>query len=84
MKSVLRCAFVLAAVCALPIAARASVITWSAPVAITTDGSASDVLNTGGAVIQAEYAQGSGTQTVNGIAFTDGFTDYNMPQGTTI
>ena len=44
--------------------------------------SASDV-RTNGILIQAEYAGGSGAQTVNGVNFHDGFSDYVLPSGTT-
>lgn len=72
----------MAAMSVLPGAANASVIAWSTPSAITTDGSASDVLNTGGSVIAAEYAGGADpTETVNGITFSDGLTDYTGYQG---
>lgn len=43
--------------------------------------SAGDV-KTKGTLVQAEYAGGSGSQTVNGVTFHDGFTDYILPSGT--
>jgi hypothetical protein len=71
-----------AAVCAFAPSLRAAVISWSSPAAITTDGSASDVLNTGGAVVAAEYAGGGNpTETVNGITFSIGLSDYAGYQG---
>ena len=57
----------------------------AAPVTFTVLGavaSASDV-KTNGSLIQAEYAGGSGPQTVNGVVFHDGFTDYILPSGET-
>ena len=63
--------------------ASAANITWDAPVAITTNGSASDVVNLG-TTVEAQYAtSGLGAQTVNGVTFQEGFTNYATPNGTT-
>jgi hypothetical protein len=74
------------ALCLMAPAVRGSTILWSSPVPYTTDGSASDVLNAGGTVVVAEYANGNGagTQNVNGILFSEGLADYAGYQATTV
>ena len=64
---------------ALSAAAHAAEIKFQSLGAVA---SASDV-RTNGTLVQAEYAGGSGAQTVNGVTFHDGFTDYVLPSGAT-
>lgn len=71
--------FSLVAAVTLLVASTASAanITWNAPVAVTTNGSASDVV-TLGQTVEAQYASGNGigAQTVNGVTFQEGFSNY--------
>jgi len=86
MKMPLSAMLAFAAFCTFASSAHGATILWNAPVPYTTDGSASDVLNlenSGGTLVVAEYASGSGTQTVNGIPFAEGFTEYAGYNATT-
>ncbi len=71
--------FCLVAVITLTITLSASAanIAWNAPVAITTNGSASDVVNWG-KTVEAQYASGNGAgaQTVHGVTFQENFSSY--------
>ena len=84
MKKSLSMFLAFVALYAVAPAARGSTILWSSPTPISTDGSGSDVLNTGGALVVAEYAggNGAGSQTVNGVTFQEGLSDYAGYQGT--
>lgn len=57
--------------------AQAASIAWSSLGSVSN---ANDVLNIG-TVVQAEYAGGFGSQTVNGVTFLDGFTSYATAAG---
>ena len=76
--------FAFAAAIALAASASAANISWNSPVAITTNGSASDVVNPG-VTVEAQYADGggAGVQTVHGVTFQEGFTNYASPGGAT-
>ncbi len=71
--------FSLVAAVTLLIASSASAanIAWNAPVAVTTNGSASDVVSLG-KTVEAQYASsnGLGPQTVHGITFQENFSSY--------
>jgi len=58
---------------------QAASINWSS---LGTVNNASDVLNIG-TIVQAQYAGGSGAETVNGVTFQDGFTSYATAFGAT-